>query len=163
MPIIQAPLAVAFQIGTKTAREAPAAGIPHLYYMSQTRSSPIIVAGQPPDCNFLAGTLDFQGAPSILEDTTGCPSANNGSVQNVDPLLGPLANNGDSTWTHSLPMNSPAVDVIAANEYGCGTIIQDDQRGEIRPFDGNQDETAACDLGAFELILNFIHLPVAFK
>jgi len=26
-----------------------------------------------------------------------------------------------------------------------------DQRGEIRPYDGNRDSIALCDIGAFEL------------
>ena len=119
--------------------------------------------GTAPDCNFAAGTLDFQSAPSILEDTMGCLSINNSLVQNVDPLLGTLANNGGNTWTHSLPSHSPAVDVVSENQFGCGMTIVDDQRGEIRPFDGNKDGTAACDLGAYELVLNFIYLPSIIK
>jgi len=56
------------------------------------------------------------------------------------PGLDPLSYNGGQTFTHSLNLNSPAVD--AATGYCPPT----DQRGVTRP------EGSACDLGAYELI-----------
>lgn len=62
----------------------------------------------------------------------------------LDPLLGPLHDNGGATLTHELLADSPAIDAIAQNTNGCGTTVTLDQRGEARPFgDG-------CDIGAFE-------------
>jgi len=64
---------------------------------------------------------------------------------NVDPLLGPLANNGGYTKTHALGASSPAID--AGSPSLCpGT----DQRGYVRPMDGNDDGSVRCDMGAYE-------------
>ncbi len=70
-----------------------------------------------------------------------------GDQANVDPLLGPLANNGGSTLTQALLTNSPAIN--AADNNGCPAA---DQRGTPRP------QGAVCDIGAFELVDNV--LPV---
>jgi hypothetical protein len=53
----------------------------------------------------------------------------------VDPLLGPLADNGGPTWTMALLAGSPAIDVAA----DCPAL---DQRGEPR--------VGLCDSGAYE-------------
>ena len=66
----------------------------------------------------------------------------------IDPLLGPLADNGGPTWTHALLAGSPAIDHIPAGVSGCGDPIGTDQRGVARP------QGAGCDIGAFELRLN---------
>ncbi|HEX3273366.1 MAG TPA: choice-of-anchor Q domain-containing protein [Gemmatimonadales bacterium] len=58
----------------------------------------------------------------------------------VDPLLGPLANNGGPTSTHALLAGSPAID--AGTSDGCPGI---DQRGVTRP------QGPACDMGSYEL------------
>lgn len=58
----------------------------------------------------------------------------------VDPLLGPLADNGGSTLTHSLLQGSPAIDRIPIDQCNVTT----DQRGDPRP------KQAGCDIGAFE-------------
>jgi hypothetical protein len=55
----------------------------------------------------------------------------------VDPLLGPLADNGGPTDTFALGAGSPALDFAGA----CGLAA--DQRGLARP-------PSACDSGAFE-------------
>jgi hypothetical protein len=61
-------------------------------------------------------------------------------VTNVDPLLGPLQNNGGPTATHALPLNSIAIDA------GSDTVASAvDQRGSARK------SRAHVDLGAFEL------------
>ena len=71
----------------------------------------------------------------------------------ADPKLGPLQNNGGPTQTHALLSGSPAID--AGNPSGCrdhlGALITTDQRGAARHFDGNNDGTARCDMGAVEL------------
>jgi len=70
----------------------------------------------------------------------------------LDPLLGPLADNGGPTLTHALLPGSPAIDAGSdpkANEAG----LTRDQRGYGRFGDGDQDATPTVDIGAFELIL----------
>jgi CSLREA domain-containing protein len=57
--------------------------------------------------------------------------------QNVDPLLGPLANNGGSTQTIALLDGSPAIDAGAS-----GRCPEIDQRGALR--------VGTCDIGAYE-------------
>lgn len=63
-----------------------------------------------------------------------------------DPMLGPLADNGGSTWTHALLPGSPAIDAIPAG--GCALAI--DQRGMVRPV-GRTSPDSPCDIGAFEV------------
>jgi predicted outer membrane repeat protein len=62
----------------------------------------------------------------------------------VDPMLGPLADNGGPTRTHALLAGSPAINAIPQETNGCGTDITQDQRGVSRP------QGSACDIGAFE-------------
>jgi hypothetical protein len=61
-------------------------------------------------------------------------------------MLGPLANNGDSTLTHALLTGSPAID--AGNAGGCtdnlGAMLPTDQRGFHCPIGPH------CDIGAVE-------------
>ncbi len=63
----------------------------------------------------------------------------------LDPMLGPLADNGGPTRTHALLIGSPAID--AADNPFCQ---RDDQRGALRPVDGDTNETALCDIGSYE-------------
>jgi Ca2+-binding RTX toxin-like protein len=55
-----------------------------------------------------------------------------------------LANNGGPTKTHNLVAGSPAIDVFFT---ACPAT---DQRGFLRPVDGNGDTIATCDIGAVE-------------
>ena len=64
---------------------------------------------------------------------------------NLNPLLGSLADNGGFTHTHALLSGSPAID--AGSPTVCPAT---DQRGYVRPIDGNGDGTARCDMGAYE-------------
>jgi CSLREA domain-containing protein len=95
--------------------------------------------------NHCGGAAVTSGGNNIDSDGS-CALAGAGD-QNVDPQLGPLADNGGPTLTHQPSPTSPALDTGAAT--GCpGT----DQRGQSRPSDGNGDGTAACDVGAVEFI-----------
>jgi CSLREA domain-containing protein len=69
----------------------------------------------------------------------------NGSLPNMDPLLGPLQNNGGSTSTQALLANSPAID--SGDNTHCPAS---DQRAYPRPMDGNGDAIPSCDIGAYE-------------
>jgi hypothetical protein len=75
-----------------------------------------------------------------LDSGASCAFGAAGDLSNVDPLLGPLADNGGPTMTRGLRVGSPAVDAAAASACP-GT----DQRGAGRP------QRAGCDIGAFEL------------
>src|SRR5205814_3328748 len=57
----------------------------------------------------------------------------------LDPMLGPLQNNGGPTWTHALLAGSPAID---HGDNGVINLIAEvplntDQRGRRRRTDGN--------------------------
>jgi len=60
----------------------------------------------------------------------------------IDPLLGPLQDNGGPTETHALLEGSPAID--AGDNISCP---ETDQRDIARP------QGSVCDIGAFELNL----------
>ncbi len=60
---------------------------------------------------------------------------------NVDPLLGPLADNGGPTQTMALLSGSPAIN--AGTNSGCPAT---DQRGISRP------QGVQCDIGAYEFV-----------
>jgi hypothetical protein len=86
-----------------------------------------------------------------LASDSSCNFASAGDLNNTDPQLGPLQNNGGPTQTMALPPGSPAVD--AGNPNGCtdghGHLLKTDQRGEPRPDPG--DIGVGCDVGAYEL------------
>ena len=93
---------------------------------------------------------------NLIEDNS-CSTALSG-----DPLLEPLADNGGDTMTHLLQLGSPAID--AGENASCEMT---DQRGAARPFDGNGDGTAVCDIGAVEVTepsTSFeLFIPVLFR
>ncbi|MCX7771093.1 MAG: CSLREA domain-containing protein, partial [Proteobacteria bacterium] len=80
-----------------------------------------------------------------IESRTSCGFTNTGDMQNKDPLIGPLQDNGGPTLTAALLLGSPAID--AGNPLNCPST---DQRGFFRPIDGDSDGNAICDIGAFE-------------
>ena len=72
----------------------------------------------------------------------------------INPLLGPLANNGGSTQTMALLTGSPAIDKGAAAVDPISSLaIITDQRGLVRPFD---DPAISNDSGGNGLSL--IHI-----
>ncbi len=75
----------------------------------------------------------------------GLSGVTTGNLLNVNPMLGPLQDNGGYTHTHALLKGSPAVD--AADPLSFPLL---DQRGAARPIDGNSDSFALPDIGAFE-------------
>ncbi len=95
-----------------------------------------------PDCY---GTIGSAGH-NLIGSTSSCtyiPSS--GDLINIDPRLGPLQNNGGSTFTHALLSSSPAIN--AGNPTGCrdnlGNLLSFDQRGVPR--------VGRCDIGAYEV------------
>ncbi|PYT69840.1 MAG: hypothetical protein DMG39_17505 [Acidobacteria bacterium] len=78
-----------------------------------------------------------------------CTFNSRGDLNNHDPLLGPLQNNGGPTQTMALLPGSPAID--GGNPAGCtdglGNLLKTDQRGMPRP---DKEDTGGCDMGAYE-------------
>ena len=64
----------------------------------------------------------------------------------LDVKLGSLDNNGGPTDTHVIRPGSPAID--KGDPVSCPSF---DQRGFIRPIDGDGDQSVRCDIGAIEL------------
>jgi len=93
--------------------------------------------------------------------TNGITNGTNGDIAGsglnpVDPLIGPLADNGGLTRTHALLVQSPAIDGGDSTAFVEmeGDDPGFDQRGIgfNRIIDGNGDEDASVDIGAFEFL-----------
>ena len=98
-------------------------------------------AASGPDCS---GTITSAGHNI---STCGLSGSGDGSS---DPLLEPLALNDGSTLNYALADGSPARD------GGSNTLCPAaDQRGNLRPIDGDGDNTATCDVGSYEHGLGF--------
>ncbi len=89
-----------------------------------------------------AGVISL-GNNIASDDTCNLTAA--GDQPTTNPQLGPLQDNGGSTWTHAIGSGSPALD--AGDNSRC---LATDQRGRVRPFDGDGDSVAVCDIGAYE-------------
>jgi len=87
--------------------------------------------------NCLASVLTSLG--NNLDSDGTCNLTATGDLRNIDPMLGPLQNNGGPTLTHALLAGSPAIDT------GDDTAApHTDQRGVLRP------QGLASDIGAYE-------------
>ena len=92
------------------------------------------------------GTANSQGY-TLIGNTTGATIVSfTGDQLNVDPILGPLQDNGGPTRTHALLSGSSAID--KGRSFGSVT----DQRGFTRPV-GTATVTGGdgSDIGAFEV------------
>jgi len=105
----------------------------------------------------------FTGTYNLIGDGTGGFDLIDGFDGNqvgnsdapIDPLLGPLQNNGGPTETHALLTGSPAIDQGKDDGGGKGTPTGEDQRSFTRPVEQADvaDATGGdgSDIGAFEL------------
>ncbi len=95
-----------------------------------------IVAYSPSGSNCW-GTMSDLGHNLSSDNSAGFSAT--GSLNNTDPVLGPLGNYGGPTLTLPLLAGSPAID-----GGNTATAPATDQRGHARPYG------AAADIGAFE-------------
>jgi len=93
-----------------------------------------------------------------LDDSDTCGLNATGDVTNTMALLGPLQDNGGTSWTQALLSGSPAID--AGDNSACPAT---DQRGWARPVDGDLDGAAVCDIGAYEAYPQYIYLPLVLR
>ena len=92
------------------------------------------------------GTLNAFGV-NVSTDGT-CPGFTQVSATQLK--LAPLSNYGGHTKTHALLRGSVAIDAVTDCTDLAGNLITQDQRGVMRPIDGNCDQNAQCDVGSFE-------------
>ena len=104
-----------------------------------------IVTSATPDMNCDNVSALTSGGHNLDSGST-CGFGAAGDLSGLDPMLGPLQNNGGSTPTHALLAGSPAID---AGSNDCPPPATD-QRGAARPADGDGDSLVACDIGALE-------------
>ena len=105
-------------------------------YVSTIKNS-IVAQNSNAQC-LLDGTLSSAGH-NISSDSS-CDFTSVGDQENVDPLLGPLQDNGGSTLTMAPLAGSPAIDTGTPDG-----APSDDQRGVARP------QGAGFDIGAVEV------------
>ena len=99
----------------------------------------------------IPGQISSQGGNIVGVITSDCNFETNSDLTGtenapLDPTLNILSNWGGTTRTHQLGSNSLAVD----HGDGFGGCPNTDQRGFFRPVDGNDDNNAVCDSGAYE-------------
>jgi len=118
------------------------AGVPRVRCGPGTAFSRTILAQ-----NCINGTIFSQGHNLSSDDSRDFDGT--GDLNNIDPMLGRLHNNGGPTQAMALPSGSPAID--AGNPNGCtdnvGNLLKTDQRGAPRH---DSEDTRGCDIGAYE-------------
>lgn len=84
-----------------------------------------------------------------LSSDDSCSLNGPGDLNNTDPKLGGLQDNGGPTMTMALLPGSLAID--AGNPAGCtdgqGHLLKTDQRAQPRP---DKEDAGGCDIGAYE-------------
>lgn len=91
------------------------------------------------------GNVNTSGGGNLESPGNTCGLGSGDQFGVANPRLGVLALNGGSTPTHALLSGSPAIDAAAS-----GPCLTVDQRGMPRPIDGDGDDVADCDAGAYE-------------
>lgn len=104
---------------------------------SVTLHNTLVAFNQPDNC--VGTTVTSLG--HNLDSGTTCGLIAAGDLNNTDPTLGALRNNGGPTKTCAFLPGSPAID--AGDNSGCPAT---DERGDPRPA----GEPAVCDIGAYE-------------
>ena len=142
------------QFSTIISNSAPSLSLRDGIFITDTADMTMtssIVANHKVDClNF---NIFTDKGYNLVRDGS-CISA--GTSLSGDPLVGALQDNTGPTLTHALLDGSQAIDHIPTGANGCGTVIQDDQRGYTRPA------LKGCDIGAFERGLMY-YQPIIYK
>ena len=117
------------------------------------------------NCSQPSGQSAGQSLGNSLSDDMTCSMNNASDISNAgNALLSALSYGGADTPTHALTSGSGAID--AGDPATCAAF---DQRGFSRPVDGNSDDIAICDMGAYEylampLMLNEkVYLPIVIR
>ena len=107
-------------------------------------------SGNANDCSADQNGYVTSATNNLIQDLNGCPldGDKTNDIYNTDPKLLLLADNGGRSLTHHPKIGSPVLD--SGHADGCQS---DDQRTTARPFDGDADGNAICDIGAIEAIL----------
>jgi len=132
-----------------------------------TMFNTLLAANRGPGGNFDADSED--GGSVTLNASNSLFGDRRAEVNGIDrenvftdtPDLNPLADNGCTVsagapgsaacvQTHALMMDSAAIDVADDTVCADEPVNNLDQRGEMRPADGDSDDIANCDIGAFE-------------
>lgn len=95
---------------------------------------------------------------NLVENTVGCTFSGTffGNLTGVDPQLRDVQLLGYYLYGFPLSRTSPAVDKVLS------CMSDEDQRGSLRPLDGDGDGSAICDMGALELGMPFF-IPMIVK
>jgi hypothetical protein len=92
-------------------------------------------------------------SPSLtsIDTSSGANTAEGNQIVVVDPMLGPLADNGGPTWTHAPLSSSPALNA-GTDTFIDGSATLIDQRGLPRVSTGGIANSSAlqADIGAVE-------------
>lgn len=75
---------------------------------------------------------NFGSGRHNLDSDGTCGFSSPGDLTGLDPILGPLQNNGGPTETHALLSNSPAIDAGDDSVTGVPLFLTTDQRGSPR-------------------------------
>lgn len=109
-------------------------------------------AGSPPLCS---KPIDGAGSTHNLTTDASCGTdtlVGAAPTTFAELALAPLADNGGPTQTLALLTGSAAIDAGDADVCAAAAVNNLDQRGDLRPIDGNGDGTAVCDVGAYEAV-----------
>jgi len=120
-----------------------------------TLRNTIVAGNTSPQCRIAYNGIqidgDITGAGNLTSDSScnlwpaSGADGGSGNLIGIDAGLLSLSDNGGGTLTHALLPGSAAID--AGYLQFC---LKADQRGVVRPVDGDQDGTARCDIGAYE-------------
>jgi hypothetical protein len=95
------------------------------------------------------GEFDSLGQ-NLIGNTQGSSGWTNTDLLNIDPMLGPLQDNGGPTMTMALLPGSPAIDAGINDLIPTGTRYDQRGPGFQRIVNATGTATATVDIGAFE-------------